>query len=185
VSLALSRIADKPKEITSDPGGDDCPSDYSPNGKWLVFSRADSSVYGIFVLKLSNGRLRRITPAGMQFNFCEGSWSPDDDEILFSAHVPNGDYRSTIWVVDADGGDLHQIPVPGCGGLISDPASVGCFQPAWSPNGKKIVFGRLTEATGESDLYTANSNGTGLFRVTDTPNLQEGSPDWGTHRLTH
>jgi hypothetical protein len=34
------------------------------------------------------------------------------------------------------------------------------------------------------DLYTVNADGSGLFRVTNTPDLQEGGADWGTHPLT-
>jgi Tol biopolymer transport system component len=170
--------------VTSDPGGDDCPSDYSPNGKKLIFTRLDESVYGLFVDTLSSGKLRQVTPAGMQFNFCDGSWSPDGERILFSARVPNGDYRSTIWTVEADGSDLHQLRVPGCGGLVSDPASISCFAPSWSPNGRKILFTRRPAATEQNDLYIVNANGSGLFRVTNTPDLDEGRADWGTHSLT-
>jgi len=118
----------------------------------------------------------------MNFNFCNGRWSPQGNEILFSAHVP-ADHHSSIWVVHSDGTGLQQIPVPGCGGANADPNTIGCFNPGWSPDGSKIVFGRRM-GSGQADLYTANADGSGLTQVTNTPDIDEVGPDWGTHALT-
>lgn len=172
------------QRVTSDPGGDDCPGDYSPNGKRIVFVRANDTVQANFTVKLDGSGLRQITPDGMAINFNCGSWSPQGNEILFSAHVPDFDYRSTIWVVHSDGSELRQIPVPGCGGLFSSPTSVSCFSPSWSPDGKKILFVRTPATTGQRDLYTVNADGSDLFRVTNTPDIEESGGDWGTHPLT-
>jgi Tol biopolymer transport system component len=170
-------------QITSNPGGDDCPGDYSPNGKRLVFIRTTESVFAFFTVKLDGSGLRQITPSGMALSFSCGSWSPQGNEILFSAHVPS-DEHSTIWVVHSDGSGLRKIPVPGCGGLDSSPTWVGCFHPSWSPDGKKIVFGRQPATTLQRDLYTVNADGSGLFRVTNTPEIEEFGGDWGTHPVT-
>jgi Tol biopolymer transport system component len=171
------------QRVTSNPGGDDCMSDYSPNGKRLVFTRASETVYALFTVKLDGSGMRQITPPEMNFNFCNGSWSPQGNEILFSAHVPS-DEHSTIWVVHANGSGLRQIPVPGCGGPDSSPNWVGCFNPSWSPDGKKIVFGRQPATTLQRDIYTVNADGSGLFRVTNTPDIEEFTADWGPHPLT-
>jgi Tol biopolymer transport system component len=171
--------------VTSDPGGDDCPSDYSPNGQRLAFSRADATTSAIYTVKLDGSGLRQITPSGMNFSFCDGSWSPQGNDILFSARVPDFQYRRTIWIVHSDGTGLRQIPVSGCGGLVSSPTSTGCFNPHWSPDGSKFVFVRISAATGEQDLYTANADGSGLFQVTHTSDIAEdGEGDWGTHPVT-
>jgi Tol biopolymer transport system component len=50
--------------ITSDPGGEDCPGDYSPNGKHLDFLRANDTTFALFTVKLDGKDLRQITPAG-------------------------------------------------------------------------------------------------------------------------
>src|SRR6266511_534135 len=170
------------QRVTSDPGGDDCPGDYSPNGKRIVFVRADDTVFTLVTVKLDGGEPRQITPSGMAINFNCGSWSPQGNEIVFSAHVP-ADNRSTIWVVHPDGTGLRHIAVPGCGGLTSNPTSIGCFNPSWSPDGQKIVFGRQP-GQGQRDLYIANADGSGLFRVTNAPDLEEFGGDWGTHPVT-
>jgi hypothetical protein len=35
-----------------------------------------------------------------------------------------------------------------------------------------------------TDLYTVNADGSDLFQVTNTPTLDEGGADWGTHPVT-
>ena len=144
----------------------------------------DPFTYGLFTVRLDGTGLRRILPDGMDFRFGSGSWSPQGNEIVFSSHYPNGDYHSSIWVVHSDGTGLRQLPVSGpCGGLSSDPTTIGCFDPIWSPDGKKIVFGRNADDD-QRDLYTVNADGSGLFQVTHTPDISEFNGDWGTHPLT-
>jgi Tol biopolymer transport system component len=167
------------QRVTSAPFGDDCPADYSPNGNRLLVSNGALSV-----VQTNGNGLHQITPAGMAVDFCSGSWSPQGNEIVFSAHVPDTD-RSTIRVVHSDGSGLQRIPVPGCGGPRSDPASIGCQKPVWSPDGRKIMFERhFLVPNDHFDLYTVNADGSGLFQVTNTPDLDEGGGDWGTHPVT-
>jgi Tol biopolymer transport system component len=172
------------QRVTSDPNGDDCPSDYSPDGKRLVITRASDTSYELDTVKLDGSGLKHLAPAGTDFDFCSGSWSPQGNEIVFSAHVPITD-RSTIWAAHFDGSGLRKVPVPGCGGSRSDPTSIGCSGPVWSPDGRKIAFSRHTLLPSEQfDLYTVNADGGGLFQVTNTPALQEGGAAWGTHPVT-
>ncbi len=170
--------------ITSIPGGDDIPGDYSPDGRRLVFARADQNgPVGILVVKLNGGGLRQITPPGMLLDdLFGGSWSPTGNKILFAARTA-ADHRLAIWVVDADGSGLHQLPItPSCGGAFSDRRSTSCFHPGWSPDGTKIAFTRISANGTQEDIYTVNADGSGLFRVTTT-GREEHQPDWGPHPL--
>src|SRR4051794_7992826 len=77
--------------VTSDPGGEDCAGDYSPNGKRLVFLRASETTFALFSVKADGSDLRQITPPRSDeffINFECGNWSPQGNEILFSAHAP-------------------------------------------------------------------------------------------------
>jgi len=150
---------------------DDCPADYSPNGKRLLVSN------GALAVVHSDGKgLQQLTPPGMFLDFCSGSWSPQGNEIVFSAHNPRG-ARGSIFVVHTDGSGLRQIPIAGCG------SASGCNEPVWSPDGKKIAFTMFLPQTGQSDLYTVNADGSGLYQVTHA-GLGAGLKDWGTHPLT-
>jgi TolB protein len=173
--------------VTSNPGGADIPGDYSPNGKRRVLGRVDSTdpaSVGLYVVRLSDNRLRQITPARTLVGESGGDWSPQGNEIVFPQRV-TPDARSSLWVVHSDGSGLHEIAVqaqPACGGASSDPSSQGCFQPRWSPDGKKIVFARGTSSDNDSTIYTVNADGTDLNQVTHGG--ADSSPDWGTHPLS-
>ena len=135
--------------ITSNPGGDDIPGDYSPDGKRLVFVRLDETGrVGLFVIKLNGSGLRQITPPGLIVQtFFGGSWSPTGDKIVFAART-DPDHRLAVWIVHADGSGLHQLPItPSCGGAFSDARSISCLDPGWSPDGTKIVFTRVRKGT--------------------------------------
>jgi Tol biopolymer transport system component len=173
--------------ITSSPGGDDIPGDYSPDGKRLVFLRTDQNgQVGLFVVKVNGTGLQQIAPPGMILDppgpdAFGGSWSPSRNNILFVARTAP-DQRRAIWVVNADGSWLHQLAItPSCGGAFSDPTSISCFYPGWSPDGRKIVFTRVSADGRQSNIYTVNADGSGLFRVTNTGG--DSQPDWGPHPL--
>jgi Tol biopolymer transport system component len=163
------------RKVTSG-ADDDCPGDYSPNGKQIVFLRSsfDSGSQGLYIVRTDGSNPRQITPDGMALAFNCGSWSPQGNQILFAARASGG--RNALFTVHTDGSGLRQIPIAGCG------STVGCFQPVWSPDGKKIAFTEFDPSTGQADLYTVNPDGRDLFQVTHT-GLGAGLTDWGTHHL--
>jgi Tol biopolymer transport system component len=170
--------------ITSNPGGNDIPGDYSPDGRRLVFIRfEDDRPAGFFVTHVDGSGLRRLTPTDMILDDSgfAGSWSPTGDEILIVA-LASEDAHKAIWVVNEDGSSLHQLPItPACGGPFSDPTSHGCYSPGWSPDGSKIVFTRSSPSGDQENIYTVNADGSGLFQVTNGGG--DDNPDWGTHAL--
>jgi len=173
-------------QITSNPGGDDVPGGWSPNGKRIVFQRFDSNFNseGLFVVNTNGTGLKQITPPGFDDLSSAGRWSSQGNEIVFSVHV-TPDVHSSIWVVHADGSGLHEINVPpasACGGRDDDPGALGCNSPTWSPDGTKIAFVRALSNDVDGEIYTVNADGTGLTQVTNAPGSQ--SPDWGTHPPT-
>jgi Tol biopolymer transport system component len=172
-------------QITSNPGGDDIPGGWSPNGKRIVFDRigSDGASEGLFVVNTNGTGLKQITPADFDLSSF-GDWSPQGNDIVFSRHV-TPDVHSSIWVVHADGTGLHEInvqPASAGGGANADPNTEGCNEPTWSPDGTKIAFVRSHSNDVDGEIYTVNIDGTGLTQVTHAPG--SGSPDWGTHPTT-
>jgi hypothetical protein len=92
-------------------------------------------------------------------------WAPDGERLLYRK-------SGALHVVDRDGSSFAEIAVD------------GVSQPAWSPDGTKIVFARLIRLSEDpfpvtqNDLFMINADGTGEQRLTDTPDVSETSPAW-------
>ncbi len=175
------------RKVVANPDGDVAPVAYSPNGRRLAFVRLDAqgNSDGLFVVHSDGTHLRQVAPAGV--TCCNGGWSPQGNEIVFARHV-TPDVHSSLWIVHADGTGMREVPAHpahGCGGPNADPNAGGCFDPRWSPDGTRIVFGSGDDALGRN-IYTVNRDGSGLVQVTHGDATQSNeAPDWGRHALAH
>lgn len=154
--------------ITSNPGGDDQPGDYSPNGNRIVFLRTDSDrpeerSQALFIAKVDGSvGPHRVTPWGLSQE--AGRWSPDGETILFSG-------AGTLYTLSVDSRTIKRI-------RLSKPGAA--FDPTWSPNGRRIAFALYRPAWSQSDICTAMANGREMRRVTHTRRWEH-FPDWGQH----
>lgn len=76
-----------------------------------------------------------------------------------------------IFTFSSDGAAIHQ--------LTSGPEAD--VQPAWSPDGRKVVFLRTDIVFGRafsSDVYVINADGSGLRNLTNSPSVYEFQPSW-------
>lgn len=162
--------------ITTNRDGYDTPGDFSPDGQRIVFARFDADEHArLYVANVDGTDMLRIS-GRLVGDLSHGRWSPTGDQILFAARRSD-DHHKSIWIVNADGGSLRELTIDArCGGLWSDPEAIGCYSPAWSPDGSRIVYVRSTPAGDDEGIYIANADGTGSVRLTDG---EDDQPDWG------
>jgi Tol biopolymer transport system component len=126
----------------------------------IVWTAAGSRLGHGLVRRDPNGERRRITD-GLRDYY--PTWSPDGERIAFVR--PFGKLGlSHLFVMDADGGDLHQV-----GSVATDTNGL-----SWSPDGSRIAFG---DGRG---ISTVGMDGTGLEKLTSNGT----SPAWSADGKT-
>lgn len=122
-----------------------------------------------------DGELTKLTPFDDAESY-NGRWSPDGKKIVFQ--TGKGAYSGTasLYIMDSDGsnprpvkeiklGSGHTIPLFGS-------------NPAWSPDGKKIVYDDCDcEAGGNSDVFIVNLETKQVINLTNNPAF-DATPIW-------
>ena len=200
-SMGIYRIrsdgSGQPRRITRLPDGStwqELPR-YSPDGERIVFDEGhlfpspnpgDDQVelLSLFTVSPDGRDLRRITPWTM--NAQDADWSPDGRRLVFAARLESNQSIQSVMASDPGGGHLREL-THGDGFVDAGEASVyqESFNPAWSPDGRTIIFARAsyTQQDGfQIGLMTMRPDGSGQAWASNPP--QEGhQPDWGTARL--
>jgi Tol biopolymer transport system component len=143
-------------------------ADWSPSGSRVTFaarivSKGREFSTALFVVNSDGTKLRQITPSFP--GALSAQWAPNGRLIAFTSTrgIPE------VWVVHPDGTGLRSVTSP-LGGNIS-------LAPTWSPDSTKLIF-NVRNNIGQTSVWTANVNGSGLSKLTDTAGLTAYS--WGT-----
>jgi dipeptidyl aminopeptidase/acylaminoacyl peptidase len=157
----------------------------SPRGDRIAFSSLRSGSQRLYTMNSSGGAVQLVTPAppGPETSDVEANWSPRGNDLVFVRFdSSNG---SDLYAVHTDGSDLRQ--------LTNTPDRIE-FEPAWSPDGTKIVFhacSGLGTPEQHCAIYTMNSDGSGETEIStprapylDTFNDDRIDPFWGTPFVT-
>jgi eukaryotic-like serine/threonine-protein kinase len=128
---------------------------WSPDGQHIAYH--SKSRGGIWVVPALGGLARQLTDFGSN-----PAWSRDGSAVAFQSLSPdslpgNSVSASTIWVVPAQGGQPRQLTQVG-----SPPG--GHNEPAWSPDGKRILF--VAEFFNGSRLWSVSADGGDLKELT-------------------
>ena len=98
-------------------------------------------------------------------------WSPGGTKIAFEggASLQAGE-GGAIYTMNVDGSGKTKVST----GRQYD---IGDNSPAWSPDGKKIVF-VAQDVRGPNDILVVNADGTHQTQVTHNATGRDSEPDW-------
>ncbi len=144
--------------------------DWSPDGQRLAYTswryRIGTQIGSSEILEM----IPTITSSQIQwtidtFQDFFPDWSPDGGKFVFSSNRFGSNYE--IVVFDRFARTFTRLTTN---------AAIDT-NPSWSPDGTKIVF--ATNRNGNFEIYSMNSNGTGLTRLTNNP-ADDTEPAWGS-----
>ena len=132
------------------------------NGR-IAFSQLDllpggslSGHSNVYTINPDGTGRRQLTHVGAAQAAGAPDWSADGSKIVYESNQ-TGDYR--IWVMNADGSGQTRV---------ADDPGFADLEPAWSPDGTRILFSRCDDHLGfilTCDLEVMNAAGGGMRRV--------------------
>jgi Tol biopolymer transport system component/predicted Ser/Thr protein kinase len=163
-------------KLTSKPGLEDEPT-WSPDGKFIAYTTDERGNLDIVVQPVGGGQEIRV--ADSPADEAQPAWSPDGGKLAFvSARDHEGRLSIALgmsrlqWYMNGKGGDIFLVPA--LGGTPVKLVENG-YYPAWSPDGKQIVFQSNREGTW--DLWTISLEGGVPERLT-SDEIAEYHPHW-------
>ncbi len=163
-------------------GFEDEHPDWSPDGSTLIFER-DFAADGIAQIFRMNADGSALTQLADCTGDCLGnafpSYSPDGRKIAFIRYIgpvrDDGNATSGgIWIMNADGTGMQQVT------QLKLPTTTEDSHPRWSPDGRHLVFMRLTtlaQPANRQAVFIANADGSEPRRITPWE-LDANVPDW-------
>ena len=154
-------------QLTRSTGWDELPV-WSPDGSGIAFLRGRA----IYVVNSDGTGVSIVAEIRGAWPF-QPQWSPDGSMLAFEVEMPatsdaeaKGERNYDIFTVNADGTGLVDL---------TPTTNITENYPIWSPDGTKIAFGSSRMLSGENagsfDLYTMNSDGNGIERLTSDAGL--------------
>ena len=142
-----------------------CENDNSPKGNILL------SIDGQTYRMDDNLALYKLMPF-KSFSALNARWSPNGKKIVFSTNKNSSTSGPSLYIMDSDGQNARPLSE------LSDGSPLPGYAPAWSPDGKNIVFALcLCEGGGYAELYIMNLESKNISQLTNN-NYPDGLPQW-------
>ena len=171
-------IAGEPKKLTGNIGAWDMSNSFawSGDGKWIaVNAELKSSSTSIYVIPSEGGKPRKVQVQSHQCGYPTEfrlSLSPDGKILAYTTGYKAGDWQTKY-------SQIFTIPVNG--GTPKELTEAGTQEPAFSPDGSKIVYVKYTrndQGQYFSDVWIIPSMGGTPVQVTSLQSLQVYGPSW-------
>jgi Tol biopolymer transport system component/DNA-binding winged helix-turn-helix (wHTH) protein len=139
---------------------------WSPDGKWIAFSRLSRKERTIFKVPAQGGDLRPLLSTPPNAEPIELDWSPDGKTIAFVGRI-TGD-RTAISVLSLDSLAVRTLTMPG--------STEDDWGPRYSPDGERLAFVR--GKAGVESIVVMPSAGGEVRRVASELRRVNGAPAW-------
>lgn len=167
---------------------EDTNPDWSPDGARIAFERCSETNCEVWTVKADGTGAKRLGPDCLRrpdaacSDRSTPTWSPNGKQLAFgsaSKEVRDGTLKYTeISVMNADGSGVRQVT-----DVTADkPFSMDVNRPAWSPDGKRLVFEvqnlKTADPPNRRALFVVNADGSGLRQLTPWSLNGGDHPDW-------
>ena len=141
-------------------------SNWSPDGRWLVFAQSSGPTQGVIVRMRRDGTGRReLTPWALNAN--NAKWSPDGSRIAFNSYYgprPPGE-SSNVFTMKPDGSGVVQLTHYRGG-------TRNAYAGGWSPDGRQLlvhVRGAEADSPGLNQLFVVDADSGRMRQLTHMP----------------
>jgi TolB protein len=175
--LVTRKDAQRVTRVTG--GGYDSEPQFSPDGKWIAFTRysaacAQNLVAGcttaIYRVRTNGTQLQLL--AEPAYNPSAPDFSPDGATIAFDTHdVDIGPNVGHIMLMKSNGSSKRTV--------VRGDALSYWQNPSFSPDGRRLVMNRYLATVGPPEVWTGRTTGGDLRRVSSSLG-GDYKPDWGS-----